>query len=108
MTSNRREHLPNRRASVAFDFELGGLRFTCTTSNFADGRVGEVFLDNHKAGSQVGAIVRDAAVASSLALQFGCPLDTLRGAVLRNPDNTAASPLGKALDIVGDPGARKP
>jgi hypothetical protein len=99
--TSSREHLPNRRAAVTFDFEAVGLRFTCTVSSFPDGRVGEVFIDNHKAGSQVGAIVRDAAVATSLALQFGCPLETLRRALLRNPDNSAASPLGRALDLVG-------
>jgi hypothetical protein len=96
-----RERLPNRRACVTFDFEIDNLRFTCTTSNFTDDRIGELFIDNHKAGSQVGAIVRDAAVAASLALQYGCPVETLRGAVLRNPDNTAASPLGRALDLAG-------
>jgi hypothetical protein len=39
-------------------------------------------------------------VAVSLALQHGCPLETLRGAVLRNPNGTASSPLGVALDLI--------
>jgi hypothetical protein len=97
-----RERLPNRRASTSFDFECHGLRFTCTYSCFADGRIGEIFLTNHKAGSQAGEITRDAAVATSLALQFGMPLETLRPAVLRDPDGTASSPLGAALDLVAE------
>jgi hypothetical protein len=47
-----------------------------------------------------GEITRDAGVATSLALQFGMPLETLRRAVLRDPDGTASSPLGAALDLV--------
>jgi hypothetical protein len=36
-----------------------------------------------------------------LAFQFGCPLDVLRKALLRDPRGEASSPLGKALDFVG-------
>jgi ribonucleoside-diphosphate reductase alpha chain len=43
-------------------------------------------------------MARDAAVSASLALQFGCPLETLRRALLRDPHGVAASPLGCALD----------
>jgi hypothetical protein len=50
------------------------------------------------------AIIRfprcSAAVAGSLALQHGCEFETLRRAVLRNPDGGAASPLGMALDLI--------
>ena len=84
-----RERLPNRRASINFDFEHDGLRFTCTYGRCADGRVAEIFLDNHKAGSQIGAMVRDAAIAASLALQDGCSLETLQLAQLRKDDGSA-------------------
>ena len=43
-----RERLPDRRGSESFTFELNGLRFTATVSRFADGRVGELFLNNHR------------------------------------------------------------
>src|SRR5262245_3456637 len=95
-----REHLPNRRANTSFELEVAGLRYTATVSRFPDGRAGELFLSNHKAGSQADANARDSAVAASLALQFGCPLETLRGAVLRNADGTASTPLGAALDFI--------
>jgi hypothetical protein len=95
-----RERLPNRRASANFDFEIGGLHYTATYSCFADGRVGEIFLQNHKAGSQSDANARESAIAASLALQHGCPLEALRGAVLRNANGTASCPLGHALDLI--------
>jgi hypothetical protein len=95
-----RENLPNRRFSLTFDFEFRGLRYACTFSHFADGRPAEIFLSNHKAGSSADTNCRDAAVAASLALQFGCPLETLRGAVLRDSNGTVASPLGQALDQI--------
>jgi hypothetical protein len=95
-----RERLPNRRGSTNFTFELGTLTYTATFSRFADGRVAEVFLQNHKPGSQSDSNARDAAVAASLALQFGCPLETLRRALLRDPRGRPSTPLGAALDII--------
>src|SRR5262245_11697592 len=99
-TVNTRERLPNRRLAESFDFEAAGLRYTATVGRFPDGRVGEVFLQNHKANSQANAFARDSAIAASLALQFGCPIETLRSAVLRNSDGTASTPLGVVLDII--------
>jgi len=43
-----RERLPNRRAAETFEIEVNGLRYTATVSRFADGRIGELFLTNHK------------------------------------------------------------
>jgi ribonucleoside-diphosphate reductase alpha chain len=42
----------------------------------------------------------DAAVAASLALQHGCNIDTLRQALLREENGSAAGPLGMMLDIL--------
>ena len=98
--NDSRERLPNRRASTTFDLELRGLRYTASFSCFADGRLAEVFLQNHKPGSQSDANVRDAAVAASLALQFGCPLHVLQRAVLRDSKGRPSTPLGAALDVI--------
>ena len=95
-----REQLPNRRLAETFDFEISGLRYTCTIGCYADGRLAEIFLQNTKAGSQSDGNARESAIAASLALQFGCPAETLRGAVLRNPNGTACTPLGAALDHI--------
>jgi hypothetical protein len=98
----QRERLPNRRANTVFDFEVGGLRYTATLSRFSDGRIAEIFLQNHKPGSQSDATARDAALVASLALQHGCTLDVLRGALLRDVRGKAATPLGVALDLVAE------
>ncbi len=68
-----RQRLPQRRRSETFELEVSGLRYTTTVGYFSDGRIGEIFLQNHKPGSQSDANARDAAVAASLALQYGCP-----------------------------------
>ena len=95
-----RKRLANRHASETFSFELSGLAYRCTYSQFPDGDVGEVFIANHKAGSHADACARDSAIAASLALQFGCPPETLRKALLRDPRGNAATPLGAALDLI--------
>jgi hypothetical protein len=98
-----RERLPNRRPSIVFEIELHGLHYTASVSHFTDGRPAEIFLQNHKPGSQSDANARDSAVAASLALQFGCPLEVLRRAVLRDPRGAPSTPLGCALDrLAGD------
>jgi hypothetical protein len=95
-----RKRLPNRRGSLTFDFELHGLKYTATASKFGDGPLGEVFLTNHKAGSTAGIMASDAAIAASLALQHGCPLEILRRALCRDARGNASSPLGVALDLL--------
>jgi hypothetical protein len=98
-----RSRLPARRASETFSFEVGGLHYHATISRFPEGDcVAEVFLSSHKLGSQADASARDAAVAASLALQYGCPLDVLRGALLRDSRDRPATPLGMALDITAE------
>jgi hypothetical protein len=103
-----RERLPNRRFSESFSVACAGLRYTATISRFPDGNLAEVFLTNHKAGSQADANARDSAVVASIALQFGVPVDVIRKALLRNSDGTTASPLGCALDAVAAWGIQQP
>ena len=100
MTARRR--LPDRRLAESFDIEVAGLSYTCTVGRFADGQIGELFLQNHKPGSQSDVNARDAAVAASLALQFGCPLEILRRALLRDSQGRPSTPLGAALDLIGE------
>jgi hypothetical protein len=102
-----RARLPARRASTSFDFEIVGLKYTCSFSRFASGDVGEIFLQNHKPGSQSDSNARDSAIAASLALQFGCPLETLQRAVLRDGDGKASTPLGAVLDLIAGQGGSK-
>ena len=95
-----RERLSQRRTSQTFELELHGLRYAVSFSRFPDGRVAEIFLQNHKPGSQSDSNARDSAIAASLALQFGCPLENLRGAVLRDAQGRASTPLGAAIDLI--------
>jgi hypothetical protein len=93
-----RERLPNRRGNTTFDVESCALWFTVTASCFSDGRLAEVFIRNHKSDSAAGIMASDAAIAASLALQFGCPVEVLRRALSRDAQGKASSPLGAALD----------
>jgi hypothetical protein len=93
-----RERLPNRRHSETFGFECSGLNYTGTASWFEDGRLGEIFLGNHRADSHADACAKDAAILASLALQFGAPLDVLRKALLRDSRGRPSTPIGCALD----------
>jgi hypothetical protein len=95
-----RELLPSRRRSELISFEHEGLRFHGSVSRYSDGRIAEFFLDLEKPGGTAGIAARDAAVAASLALQFGCPVATLRRALTRLTDGSAAGPLGRLLDLV--------
>jgi hypothetical protein len=99
MTVRRR--LPNRRGSQFFDFESVGLRFTASISRYPDGRIAELFIDNHKAGSMIGTLVRDSAIAISFALQHGADIETIRKALCRDARGNASGPLGAALDRIG-------
>jgi hypothetical protein len=93
-----RVRLPDRRASETFSLECAGLKYTATISRFEDGRIAEIFLTNTKPSSQSDVNARDSGVAASLAFQFGCSLETLRRALLRDSRDIASSPLGVALD----------
>lgn len=96
---SERRHLPNRRASVTFDFEVTGLHYTATVSRYADGRLGEIFLSNHKSNSAADIAARDAAITCSLALQCGADPEVIRRALCRNANGSASGPLGVALDL---------
>jgi ribonucleoside-diphosphate reductase alpha chain len=101
-----RQRLPNRRASTTFQLELHGLAYTVTFSRGGDDQILEIFLQNHKPGSQSDANARDSAIAASLALQFGCPLEVLQRALLRDSQGRPSTPLSAALDKIAEQGVR--
>jgi hypothetical protein len=101
-TQLKRERLPNRRLSETFDFEYAGLAYTATASWFGDGRLAELFLNNHKAGSQADTSAKDAAITLSLALQHGADIETIRKALCRDSHGRASGPLGAALDLLAE------
>jgi hypothetical protein len=77
-----------------------GLQFTASVSRYDDGRIGEIFIDNHKAGSAVGTLVRDAAICFSIAVQCGADAEVIRAALCRDSQGRAMGPLGAALDLL--------
>ena len=83
-----------------FDFEVMGLRFTASISRYPDGRIAELFLDNYKAGSAVGTLVRDAAIIFSFAVQHGADPETIRRALCRDSQGHALGPIAEALDLL--------
>jgi hypothetical protein len=103
-----RARLPNRRASLTFDFEVSGLRYTATISHFAARRLAEIFLGNHKANSAADVAARDAAVILSIALQHGADVEVIRRALTRNANGSASGPLGAVLDIAAMERGRTP
>jgi hypothetical protein len=95
----RRERLPNRRAAELVDFEHDGRRWTATVGRFFDGRIAEVFLDAPKESPLV-ELAQDGALAASLALQSGCPFETLRHAL----SGREAGPLRTGLALIEETG----
>ena len=95
-----RERLANRRASLLFDYESMGMPFTASVSHYPDGRIAELFVDNHKAGSSIGTLVRDSAILLSFALQHGADIEAIRRALCRDSQGRALGPIGEALDLL--------
>ena len=98
MTARRR--LPNRRLAESYELEVAGLRYTCTVGRYPNGRVGEIFLSNHKFNSAADTNARDSAIVVSIAIQFGADIETIRKALCRDSHGRASGPLGAALDLI--------
>jgi hypothetical protein len=95
-----RLRLPNRRRCESVEFRHAGLVFTLCAGCYRDGRIAEIFLSSHKPGSAVEAVARDAAIMTSLALQHGADLATIRQALTKDHDGGPATLLGAALDVL--------
>lgn len=95
-----RERLSNRRLSENITFWHMGREYTARVSFYPDGRLAEVFLDNGKVGSDAQVNCRDAAVALSMLLQYGCSADELRRSLSRTEAGEAESAIGALLDLL--------
>ena len=115
MTSiSTRQRLPNRRPSHTETLQVDGQAVTATVGFDECGRPREVFMAAGKEGSLLNALLADAAVVISVALQHGIPAAALAKSVGRLPagpvvpadlDQTPgqkvpASPIAAALDLV--------
>lgn len=73
--SARRRRLPDRRAGYTQKAIVGGHKIYLRTGEYEDGRVGEIFLDMHKEGAAFRSLMNSFAIAVSLGLQYGVPLE---------------------------------
>ncbi|MDR1419740.1 MAG: adenosylcobalamin-dependent ribonucleoside-diphosphate reductase [Treponema sp.] len=70
-----RKSLPNRRAGYTQKAKIGGHSIFIRTGEYDDGGLGEIFLDMHKEGAAFRSLLNSFAIAVSLGLQYGVPLD---------------------------------
>ena len=70
-----REKLPDRRTGYTQKATVGGHKVYLHTGEYRDGRLGEVFIDMHKEGAAFRSLMNNFAIAISLGLQYGVPLD---------------------------------
>ena len=71
-----RERLPKRRISQTTSFTVGGAEGYLTAGTYDDGRLGEVFLKFGKQGSTLAGVMDAFSIVTSVALQYGVPLET--------------------------------
>ena len=70
-----RRRLPNRRKGYTQKATVGGHKVYLRTGEHEDGRLAEVFIDMHKEGSAFRSLMHNFAIAISMGLQYGVPLE---------------------------------
>ena len=70
-----RLRLPDRRKGYTQKATVGGHKVYLRTGEYEDGRVGEIFIDMHKEGAAFRSLMNNFAIAVSIALQYGVPLE---------------------------------
>ncbi|TMK47112.1 MAG: vitamin B12-dependent ribonucleotide reductase [Alphaproteobacteria bacterium] len=70
-----REKMPDRRKGYTQKAVVGGHKVYLRTGEYDDGRLGEIFIDMHKEGAALRSIINNFAIAISLGLQYGVPLE---------------------------------
>jgi ribonucleoside-diphosphate reductase alpha chain len=72
---SERERLPHRRKSYTQKAVVGGHKVYLHTGEYEDGRLGEIFIDMHKEGAAFRSLMNNFAIAISIGLQYGVPLE---------------------------------
>jgi len=90
-----RARLKDRRPHWLYRFECDGQSYTGGIGRFDDGLIAEIFINGAKAGTAAETNAQDVAIVASLALQHGCPIETIRHALARS--GGSAGPLAKLL-----------
>lgn len=75
MVRSHREKLPGRRKGYTQKAVVGGHKVYLRTGEYDDGKLGEIFIDMHKEGAGFRAMMNNFAIAVSVGLQYGVPLE---------------------------------
>jgi len=71
----KRFKMPDRRKGYIQKAQIGDHKVYLHTGEYNDGKIGEIFIDTNKEGELVKAMMNNFAIAISLGLQYGVPLD---------------------------------
>ena len=88
---NNRSKMPDRRKGYIQKVSIGDHKIYLHTGEYDDGKIGEIFVDMNKEGELVKALMNNFAIAVSLGLQYGVPLDEFVDAFIK----TKFEPSGK-------------
>ncbi|WP_377505855.1 vitamin B12-dependent ribonucleotide reductase [Octadecabacter sp. R77987] len=72
---SNREKMPHRRKGYTQKANVGGHKVYLRTGEYEDGSLGEIFIDMHKEGAGFRAMMNNFAIAVSVGLQYGVPLE---------------------------------
>ena len=89
--SGKRFSMPDRRKGYIQKATIGDHKVYLHTGEYEDGKIGEIFIDTSKEGELVKALMNNFAIAVSLGLQYGVPLDEFISAFVE----TKFEPSGK-------------
>ena len=109
MTTQKRERLPQRRGGENLEFQcerpgVPPIQYNATVGYHADGRLAEIFLRASKSGTDLNIQAQETAIAVSMALQWGCPAETIRAAMPRTNDKKPEGAIGTLLDLLAEEG----
>ena len=90
---NKRFSMPDRRKGYIQKVTIGNHKVYLHTGEYEDGKIGEIFIDTSKEGELVKALMNNFAIAISLGLQYGVPLDEFVSAYV----GTKFEPSGKVF-----------
>jgi ribonucleoside-diphosphate reductase alpha chain len=106
IASPHRTRLPSRRPAITQEIIVGNMMLSASIGFDETGCPAEIFLSGAKNGSGMAAILEDASVVISVALQCGIPAAALAKSIARIPESLEgpavkpASPIGAALDLL--------
>ena len=89
----KRFSMPDRRKGYIQKASIGNHKVYLHTGEYEDGKIGEIFIDTSKEGELVKALMNNFAIAISLGLQYGVPLDEFINAYV----DTKFEPSGKVF-----------